>query len=354
MKVSDILLNILLPIAVFFLVVILLYRVEHGAPETQIHSVWDALWFTIVTLTTVGYGDLVPVTVPGKILGGVLVVGSLGTLGYLVGKIGQTIYEYRERKKLGHHGTTFTDHIIVVGWDDFMKDVVQQLLFSERQVAILTRDRENVDLIYEEFGRDQVFVLVSEIDNYDAYKKAGIEHCFRVLLSHEDDTKNLVTLLNLQDQYGDIKIVVTVHNEQLRESFRSAGAEFVIPRDEIPTQLTASHIYEPDVAEYAVDLISSVQKEGDYEFQQYFVTEGHEFDGMNYGELFENVRQKTEALPFAVSQTRNGKKNIEVLPDDDLTVVSGDYVLLIMNKTVEDNVRDLFEVQQGLLETEEE
>ncbi len=59
-----------------------LWLAEKGG-EGSIKNGWDVLWYLIVTLTTVGYGDMYPVTVPGKIIGTVLVLGSMGILAYV-------------------------------------------------------------------------------------------------------------------------------------------------------------------------------------------------------------------------------------------------------------------------------
>ena len=62
----------------------LLFMVESRAEDSSIRSIWDALWYMIVTLTTVGYGDLYPVTVTGKIIGIFFVLASMGMLGAIL------------------------------------------------------------------------------------------------------------------------------------------------------------------------------------------------------------------------------------------------------------------------------
>ena len=63
----------------------LLAAVEKGHPDASIQSFADALWYSIVTLSTVGYGDLYPVTAAGKVIGVLFVLLSVGTLAFLVG-----------------------------------------------------------------------------------------------------------------------------------------------------------------------------------------------------------------------------------------------------------------------------
>lgn len=63
----------------------LLAAVEKGHPDASIQSFGDALWYSIVTLSTVGYGDLYPVTAAGKLIGILFVLLSVGALAFLVG-----------------------------------------------------------------------------------------------------------------------------------------------------------------------------------------------------------------------------------------------------------------------------
>jgi voltage-gated potassium channel Kch len=78
----------LLGILVTLLVLsVVLFIVESGAQGSSINSIWDALWYMVVTLTTVGYGDVYPVTVFGKILGIVFVLSSMGILGFIIASV---------------------------------------------------------------------------------------------------------------------------------------------------------------------------------------------------------------------------------------------------------------------------
>ena len=75
----------LIAAALYVLLVVLLPVFERGSAEATILSIPQALWYSLTTLTTVGYGDLVPVTVPGRIIGAAFQLMSLGVLALLVG-----------------------------------------------------------------------------------------------------------------------------------------------------------------------------------------------------------------------------------------------------------------------------
>ena len=70
---------------VFAVIIVLLTIVEYRAEGSTIRSIWDAIWYSLITLTTVGYGDKAPVTPVGRILGIMLALCSVGLLSTLVG-----------------------------------------------------------------------------------------------------------------------------------------------------------------------------------------------------------------------------------------------------------------------------
>ncbi|MBR4473607.1 MAG: hypothetical protein IKS55_08200 [Oscillospiraceae bacterium] len=72
-------------LGVYAALLLLLVVTETGAPGSTIHSVWDAIWFSLITMTTVGYGDLSPVTPAGRILGLIFALSSIGILTALIG-----------------------------------------------------------------------------------------------------------------------------------------------------------------------------------------------------------------------------------------------------------------------------
>ena len=74
-------------IIVYVLLIVLLTAVEQGAEGSSIHSIPDAVWYSFTTLTTVGYGDMYPVTAAGKIIGFIFMLLSTGVLVALIGLV---------------------------------------------------------------------------------------------------------------------------------------------------------------------------------------------------------------------------------------------------------------------------
>ncbi len=78
--------------------------IELRAPQSEIHGVSDALWWALATVTTVGYGDIVPITPAGRVIGMVLMVVGIGFMAALVSQVSATIVETRLARTRITHG----------------------------------------------------------------------------------------------------------------------------------------------------------------------------------------------------------------------------------------------------------
>ncbi len=77
-------LTVSLVTAVYLFLLVTLIQVEAGAPKSTIHSYADGLWFLVATLTSVGYGDATPATIPGRIIGFIFLLSSLAVYGFII------------------------------------------------------------------------------------------------------------------------------------------------------------------------------------------------------------------------------------------------------------------------------
>lgn len=339
-----------LVIVAYIVLTTTLVIVERNAPETHIASFPDAVWYSIVTLTTVGYGDTYPITPAGRIIGGIFVLGSLGVLGLLISRITETFVNIRETRKMGLLGTKFTGHIVVIGWDQFAQSVVDELIGAEKKVAIVTDDRGIVDMIYERYPVSDVHVLVADYTNYAVLEKANIAQASTVFINFEDDTQKLVYSLNLKKHHSDVQHVVILNNTDLEDTFHAAGVTFTLSKDDIASKIVASYIFEPDVAQYTVGLLSSAVSDEDYDIQQFMVTHTNQYVGMKYEEVFHHLKSNHNVILIGISKmTSGGKRQLLKNPVDQVTVAEKDYLIMIMSGKDEQPIGAMFGVKEGFI-----
>lgn len=322
---------------------------ESGAEDSNIKNMYDALWYSLVTLSTVGYGDYYPVTPKGKIMAIVLVVGSLGVLSYIVGQISLLITSYMEKKKTGHYGTKLNNHFVIIGWDDFSKQVANQIVKAGHKIAIVTQSKNDVDLIREAYPSEQVFILFSDYDNYDSLAKTNIQDCSKVFINFDDDTKTLIHIINIQKKYRDLDFVVILNSQDLKDTFKSVGVTYIVSKNEIASKLVASYIFEPDAAFLTEDIMETSNEVDGYDIVQFKIIEGNPFLGHKYTDTFMALKTKYNAVLLGISKAN---QNYVLLknPDIDCILENNDYLIMMANGSAKKSLSADFKVNDGRID----
>ncbi len=325
----------------------ILLTYEKDVAGSGIHNYSDALWYMLVTLTSVGYGDIVPVTLIGRAIGYFFILSSLAILGVLISSISSNIIKMIEEKKLGYRGTDFTSHIICIGWNDFSRMVIDEVLQASRKVAIVTDQKNDVDLIYNEYGKEQVFVLYADLHNLDSIQKTNPKLSSEVFLSLNNDTETLIYVINFIKKYPKPNVVVSIENHKLRETFHTAGVKYVVARNEIASKLVASYVFEPEVADLNIDLMSSAVSGDDFDNQQYLVTKNNPFIGKNYDDAFVKLKIKYNIVLLGIAKGQDGERKLIVNARSDTIIELNDYLIIMVEGKRKNRVEKLFGIKEG-------
>jgi voltage-gated potassium channel len=335
-------------VIIYSILALLLLDVEKEAPNRNIHSTQDAFWYLAQTLTTVGYGDAMPVTYYGKIIGFVFLVSSLGVYGFIIGQIANFMNTRQENKMLGFNGTNFKNHVVIIGWNDFAQSVISHLIGAGRQVAVVTKDRTNIDIIREYYSTDQVYTLFSDYNNYDLIEKCNIREASIIFVNLNDDTEKLVYVINMKKRYPTLNYVVTLDNGNLKSTFLTAGVTYTISKNEISSKLLASYIYEPDVAIFSEELIAYAHEEDEYDLKQILVKEGNPFAGIPYEKSFFDLKQTCNVILIGLVKIINGERKMLKNPEGSIRIEAGDYLVMMMDGKGESKLKRHFHIQEGV------
>lgn len=338
-KKTGLILGIILYLCLIYLISIL----ERGQPNANINTMTDALWYAVVTLTTVGYGDFYPVTPIGKLIGLFIILGSLGVLGYVIGEVTSRINTYMEKKKSGYFGTKFEAHYVIIGWSEFGRQVADQIFNAGHKIAFVTNSKNDLELIKNLYPHDDCFVLFSDYANTAAYEKVNIESSKAVFINFKEDTETLVFVLNLKKAYPSVKIIVNCSNPELKETLQNTGVSHVVARQEVASRMVASYLFEPHVAEYTEDLISTSVLDDDQDIQQFKVIDGNPYIGKTYFDAFVDLKKKQNVILIGLVEEGRLMKD----PADDFVIQEGHYIIVISNGVDRSKLEKAFGVKEG-------
>ncbi len=335
---------VLLAIITYLGVSFIIVTSESSSPDANIKTYSDALWYSIVTLTTVGYGDYYPVTPVGKGLGLFIILGSIGLLGYLLGELTKKVNIYMEKKKTGFYGTKFVDHYVVIGWNNFANQVADQIYPLGNKIAFVTDSTEDLEHIKDIYSKENAFAMFMDFQNVDAFDKVNVDKSKAVFINFLDDTQTLILSLKLLEKYPDVNIIANCTSPGLKGTLESVGVSHVISHGEVVSKLVASYMFEPHVAKYTDELLATSIHGNDQDIVQFKVTASNPYRDKLYFESFVDLKKKYNAILIGLVIDGEVIKD----PIDNQLIQVDDYLILIVRGEDKKHLEEVFGVQEGV------
>jgi voltage-gated potassium channel len=290
-------------------------------------DVVDAMYMTVITITTVGYRELLgddPTTTEkvftmAVIVTGVSTVLYTFTLGVQVVVEGQ-LREFVGRRRMDKKIADMRDHVIVCGWGRVGKAVAEDLEHSGKQVVVVDVDADRVR------GIDHPTV-VGDATLDTTLASAGIEHAAALVAALEGDAENLFVTLSSRAIRDDLFIVARARQEESVAKLARAGADRVVNPQELGAARMASFVARPHVAEF-VDVVMH-ERSMEFRMQEIEVTNDSPLAGQSLREA--NLRQKAGVLVLALRQVDG---TFTTNPDPD-TVIEPKQVIIAVGTDVD-------------------
>lgn len=302
----------------------------------------QSIYMLVITLATIGYGDVVPVTDAGKIFIICIVLAGLTVGLYAVGKISAFFVEGElskllKQRKMNKVLDSMKDHYIVCGYGKTGKRVLEDLLNKGLDVVIIENNAERSEKLKEIYNKNFIH-LDADATNDDVLLQAGIERA-RILISVlSSDAENLFVTLSAKDLNKKIKVITRVSETTSGEKFRKAGADFIVSPIEIATDRIIS------IATTSADFFSFVEFAGareelkDYKFGMVEIHEGSDLINKTYREA--NIPQRTNLVVIGFYSSQS---ELQVNPKADNIIQLDDKLLVFGN---EDQIETLKKISK--------
>lgn len=235
----------ILPLAVYILLLMLLASllmlfVEFPRNE-QFANWWDALWWAVVTMTTTGYGDKVPITPLGRVIAMLAMIGGLISLSVFTATVASTFTARKIKEGLGLEPVTFTDHLVVCGWNknlqEILRGIVCQDLARDLSVVLLNnRSEEKLNDLISKFPQVNLRFVRGEFWEESYLNMANIRKArSAIILSELEDTpyeksdeKTVLGVLAIKAIAPKVWVTAEVHHPENEGHLRRANADEVI------------------------------------------------------------------------------------------------------------------------------
>lgn len=211
----------------------------------------DALYMTVITITTVGFGEVKPFTPEEKIFTVFLILTSITVFGYAVSIFSEylvsgRLFEQFKHRKVEKQIKSLKGHTIVCGFGRNGKQAILKLNNYNKKVVVVEKDKEMIS----ELENENVLNIQGDATLDETLLIAGIKTAANLITALPSDADNLFVVLTANQLNNKCKIISRASNESSYGKLKIAGASNVIMPDKLGGDHMASLVATPDVIEF--------------------------------------------------------------------------------------------------------
>ncbi len=234
-----------------FYVLILMVIGTIGYMFIESYSLIDALYMTIITVSTVGFREVKPLTDPGKIFTILIILSSLGVLAYFLSNLTQSLFKTQLSFFFGGNlkhlkQKKMENHIIVCGYGRNGSQVVHELTAFGEKVIVIDKDHE---LVVSKIAEPIQFIEGDSTED-QVLLQAGINKARSLITTLPLDTDNLFVVLTARTLNPAINIISRASSESAEKKLRMAGVNSVVMPERVGGAHMATLVAQPDVMEF--------------------------------------------------------------------------------------------------------
>ena len=289
----------------------------------------DALWWAIVTLTTVGFGDISPTSFGGRLIGVVLMFFGIGVLGTFTATIASAFVDQRQRKDRGMDDCDLENHIILCGWNDRTKEILKDLRADKRSTdepIALVADIETKPV------EDERLCFVRGKETEEDLKRAGIMKAKTVVLVgdrsleyRERDAKAVLAMLTVKSLDTSAYTIVELAGEENVRHCKQAGADEVIVGADLCSRVMSTATLDHGISTVLRELLSAQYGR---DLLTMKVPDGQ--DGRTFVEVLSDLKSQDGIIALAIQP--HGTGDIVTNPDASYEVKADDRLVVISNR----------------------
>ncbi len=293
----------------------------------KMSSLTDAIWWSFVTITTVGYGDVTPATLGGRITGVIVMVFGIGLLGMFTATVASIFVEGKLREGKGLNKVSVTEHFLICGFSYEVKEIIEEMQ-ADRKVE----DKAIVliaDLSEKPFEEEQCYFISGEV-NEETLEKANLSKASAVLIVSDDrldsysrDAKVVFSTLSIREHNPEVYICVEITDKKNTQHCLRAGANEIIVIGELSSSLLVQAALDHGITRIITELVSNR-----FGNSLYKILPPEPLVGRPFIEVLSTLKEQHNVITLAVASQQssqflsNPPANYTIKADDHLVIIS--------------------------------
>ena len=308
---------------VIFISSVLIYVMEGNNPDSPIDTLFEAIYWSIVTISTVGYGDMVPVTHEGRFVALLVITAGISVLAFttslFVSAFTEKLDEIREIKTI-EDVSKLKNFYLICGYENVSREVARKLSKSGNDIIIMDESAERI----EQAKKDGFTALNYNPGRVESYEKLNIDidkHAKAILCLRENDVENVYAALTIRSISKDVFILSLLMSDANRNKLDFAGINTVVYPQELVGLITKELVGKP----VAFEVIHELRSENaDVQIDELGVTQRIVDNFPTVGEL-----GNKDFRVVLLGVYKHKQDQFYFNPLDDTVLEVGDYLLVV-------------------------
>jgi voltage-gated potassium channel len=287
------------------------------------YPVFDAFYMTVITVTTVGYGEVHPLSHAGRIFNCFLILFGVITILLAVGSMTQTVIELELNQFFGKRRIKsmidkLEGHIILCGFGRVGRGAAAELSQAGAKFVVIDKS----DDLVEQAIKDGMMAVVADASHDDTLRDVGIMRATGLIATLSSDADNLFVILTAKTLNPKLRLSARVAEDASEQKMRRAGADFVFAPYDSTGHRMAQALLKPHVHQF---LDFTTQNMGlDAGIEQVNVVRGSAFADRALSEM--HTRRELGVIVLAIRRA-NGEMLFN--PPGESRVAGGDHLIVI-------------------------
>ena len=230
--------------------------IESRQNSEMFGSIWDGIWWSIVTFSTTGYGEIVPTTVAGRILAILTIFLGIGAVSLLSGALASFLVERNTRARSGLMDFKgLRDHLIICGWREDMKDILQDILRAsddldaDHLVIISNVEPERVEALQNDEELRELKFVRGDYYSETGLQRANVREARKVVIiadalessaPSEVDSKTVMAVLTAKSLARDVYVTAEILDRKYESYLKHVQCDEILFSRDFARQMLAS------------------------------------------------------------------------------------------------------------------
>ncbi len=278
----------------------------------------DSLYMTVITITTVGFQEIKPISPSGRIFTIFLILTGVGVIAYTLGLFAQTMIEFQIVSILGRKKLELKDHYIICGYGKLGKVVANELMLRGIPYLVIEKNPE----LKDDLERNRHPYLIGDATAEDILIEAGIERAKGIVALLSSDADNLFLTMTARTLNPNLFILSRADEEHTYKKLLRVGADRVIMPHLVGGQRVANLIARPTVSEFLE--LTVYNREIELEMEELKVGKGSPLNGVTLEDS--GIRQKMDVIIVAI---RKKDRGMVFNPSSKTKIEEGDILIAL-------------------------